>query len=124
MFEDDRSLKLEVVFTPKDSLGNYIGPGHVDAIIVTPERGSSINEIVDNLDGTYSQEYEINTNLKENVGFTVEMHDEKISITWENDYTGNPCELYQLLVILLILIIIFLIIYHFYSKKILYSKRQ
>lgn len=44
-----------VMFTPKDELGNYWGPGHADQITVGVQNGEQLGSIVDNLDGSYVQ---------------------------------------------------------------------
>jgi opacity protein-like surface antigen len=47
--------QFSIVVTPKDSLGNYLGPRYSKMIKTTASQGRFINVVQDNLDGTYSQ---------------------------------------------------------------------
>ena len=48
-----------VLVTPIDAFGNWLGPGYDHLIRVRLEKGEAVGELVDNLDGTYSQEIRV-----------------------------------------------------------------
>ena len=52
------------VFTPQDSFGNYLGPGHASEIQFTLKGAKPLGRVMDNLDGSYRQavEYQRGTN--------------------------------------------------------------
>jgi hypothetical protein len=52
---DRRWVRHNITITPKDGLGNYLGPGYAGAIRLGSFQGHFVGTIQDNLDGTYSQ---------------------------------------------------------------------
>lgn len=48
-------VRISVVFTPQDALGNYLGPGYADEIRFKVTAAEPLGPIVDNLDGSYIQ---------------------------------------------------------------------
>lgn len=52
---EDNLRRFEIAIMPGDPLGNYLGPRHSKAIKLIASQGSFVNELQDNLDGTYSQ---------------------------------------------------------------------
>ncbi|UCE28559.1 MAG: hypothetical protein JSV85_04565 [Candidatus Bathyarchaeota archaeon] len=40
--------------TPRDAYENYLGPGYATSILFTPTKGEFVDDIEDNLDGTYT----------------------------------------------------------------------
>jgi hypothetical protein len=51
----DTLNQFKVIITPKDALGNYLGPRYSTMIKLATSHGKFINVLQDNLDGTYSQ---------------------------------------------------------------------
>jgi len=52
-------ISYNITVTPRDRFGNYLGPGHnVVAAVVYPEAERKI-QLTDNIDGSYSQEFNI-----------------------------------------------------------------
>ncbi len=52
---DRRWVRHRITVTPKDALGNFLGPGYAAAIRLTSTEGNFVGTMQDNLDGTYSQ---------------------------------------------------------------------
>ena len=50
---DIRAYEIRV--TPKDAMGNYLGPGHAGSIKLEASKGEWIESLHDHLDGTYAQ---------------------------------------------------------------------
>jgi Mg-chelatase subunit ChlD len=67
-----RLRRFKIVITPKDALGNYLGPRYSGMIKLTASRGDFINALQDNLDGTYSRTLQLPT--------TVDIRDVEISV--------------------------------------------
>jgi hypothetical protein len=53
-----------VTITPKDALGNYLGPGYSDRISFFVKGARFITPVQDNLDGSYFQEFYLPVSLK------------------------------------------------------------
>ncbi|MFC1885039.1 choice-of-anchor X domain-containing protein, partial [Thermodesulfobacteriota bacterium] len=51
--------EYNLTITPKDPLGNYLGPGHGNRISLFVKGASFVSMINDNLDGSYSQRFQI-----------------------------------------------------------------
>jgi hypothetical protein len=47
------------VITPRDAFGNYLGPGYLKAIELATSKGKFVNNMQDNLDGTYGQMFQV-----------------------------------------------------------------
>ncbi|MGD1701596.1 S8 family serine peptidase [Dapis sp. BLCC M229] len=54
-----------VTITPKTTAGNFVGPGFANEIQLEAEGLIPKTAIIDNLDGTYTQEFEVEGNLEE-----------------------------------------------------------
>jgi hypothetical protein len=50
---DNRAYEIRV--TPKDAMGNYLGPGHAGSMRLKASTGKWIESLHDHLDGTYTQ---------------------------------------------------------------------
>lgn len=48
-----------LTITPKDALGNYLGPNHSSVIKMKASKGAFVDRLKDNRDGTYSQVIEL-----------------------------------------------------------------
>ena len=51
--------RFKIVITPRDALGNYLGPRYSGMIKLTTSQGRFTKRLTDNLDGTYSQILEL-----------------------------------------------------------------
>jgi hypothetical protein len=51
--QDVKAYKIRV--TPKDALGNYLGPGHANSVQLAASAGKWTESMQDHLDGTYTQ---------------------------------------------------------------------
>ena len=51
--QDIKAYKVRV--TPKDALGNYLGPGHAGSVQLAASTGKWTESLQDHLDGTYTQ---------------------------------------------------------------------
>lgn len=60
------------VITPLDSFGNYLGPGFGHKIRLSPIDGRLIGDLIDNLDGSYSQIFESDPGRQGGVRFDVD----------------------------------------------------
>jgi hypothetical protein len=49
----------EVILTPKDALGNYLGPGFADRITFSVDGAVFTNAVQDRLDGSYTQRFRL-----------------------------------------------------------------
>ena len=49
----------DLAIMPRDAFGNYLGPGHANALSLRTPQGRVIGSLVDNLDGTYDQRIEV-----------------------------------------------------------------
>ena len=57
--------QFDVRATPKDPLGNYLGPGHLGRIQFKATGGTFIGQAKDNLDGSYSQTLNVSLDTDE-----------------------------------------------------------
>jgi hypothetical protein len=53
-FDNAGLRSYKIVITPKDALGNYMGPGKAKEITIRTTAGKAVENIKDNLDGSYS----------------------------------------------------------------------
>ncbi|MGD8799088.1 MAG: VWA domain-containing protein [Desulfobacterales bacterium] len=51
--QDDKAYEIRI--TPKDVMGNYLGPGHAGSMKLEASKGKWIEPLRDQLDGTYTQ---------------------------------------------------------------------
>lgn len=63
--------RLRVTATPKDALGNVLGPRRARRLSIRPTWGRVVGNIQDNLDGSYSQVVETPSNLAQPQEFLV-----------------------------------------------------
>ncbi|MEB3343142.1 S8 family serine peptidase [Okeania sp.] len=54
-----------VTITPKTTAGNFVGPGFADDIVLGGKGLIPKTTVIDNLDGSYTQQFEIETNIEE-----------------------------------------------------------
>lgn len=75
----DNIKKTDIIITPKDSYGNYLGPGYVQDIHVTIARGKLVSPLKDNLDGTYTQtvQYPVTLDIRQ-LGLIVDVRGSQI----------------------------------------------
>jgi len=52
--ENPLLLRYRIVITPRDALGNYMGPGRAREIYIRTTMGKTVESIKDSLDGSYS----------------------------------------------------------------------
>lgn len=75
VIEDELRAYYQITLTPKDTFGNYLGPGYADSISLTSTKGEFVSAIEDKLDGSYtvtlrtpSYEKEEDIDIRVNVG--------------------------------------------------------
>jgi hypothetical protein len=52
--DNPKLRRYRIVITPKDALGNYLGPGRAKEIYIRKTMGKTVENIKDSLDGSYS----------------------------------------------------------------------
>jgi hypothetical protein len=110
--------RIRIIFTPMDSLGNHLGPGYASAISVNITWGQPIGELQDNLDGTYSQEFELPTSVAKDADISVQMRGEVKSVNWDDAPTPDDSEfLWMIIGLLFILLIVTIIIAYVKIRK-------
>jgi len=77
---DSTLQSIKVTIVPKDSAGNYVGPGYAKAIAIIPSWGKTVTEIQDNIDGTYSQIFEVPTSVVSKTELAVTMEGKTKSV--------------------------------------------
>lgn len=111
--EKELRAYYKVTVIPKDVFGNYLGPGYAGAISLTPSKGEFVDDIKDNLDGTYtvtlripSYEKEEDIDIKVNVKGT----DTSFNLEEKSDRVIKPANwlIWVILIIVLIVIIVLL----------------
>ncbi len=55
----ERMPRYQLMVTPRDALGNYLGPRHGRSITLAPSRGRLVSELRDDLSGSYVQVLEL-----------------------------------------------------------------
>jgi hypothetical protein len=104
---DKNVQRVRVFITTKDALGNYLGPGYSGAITVNTAWGQAVSGLQDNLDGTYSQIFELPTSVSQEVEFTINVAEITKSVTWEGISIVGPkiSDLFNWLTYILIVVI-------------------
>lgn len=116
VIEDELRAYYQVIVTPKDTYGNYLGPGYATSISLTPTKGEFVSDIEDNLDGTYTvtlrtPSYEKEENI--NIGINVKSASTTFELAEISD-RPTPADnwlIWVILIIALLIIIAFLWIY-------------
>lgn len=85
-----KPAQLAVRVVPRDLYGNYLGPNLGGFIRVEPHWGRRRGEIIDNLDGSYTQILEIPTTLNEDVPLTVTVRGVKMESIWRPGSKPRP----------------------------------
>ena len=113
--EKEMRAYYKVTVTPKDAFGNYLGPGYSGAILIKPSKGDLVDDIKDNLDGTYTVTLRIASYEKEeniNIGANIKGADTSFNLADKSDRIEPPEEnwwIWVILIIVLIIIIIYLL---------------
>jgi hypothetical protein len=115
--KDDRIQRIRVTFTPMDALDNHLGPGYAGLISMNVTWGKEVSELIDNIDGTYSQEFEVPIDVAAEAEITVQFGGVPKSVSWEDPPKSDDCEslqqtiyfLMSLLIIMIILILVLLV---------------
>ncbi len=108
---DDKIKRFAVTVTPRDALGNYFGPSRSAVLSLSASQGQFEGAIVDNLDGSYTQNITLPLNVDENtVDVVVDIEDSSRSFNL-GEYTpestfGNWLFLLILLIVVLLLLIL------------------
>lgn len=77
---DDLVQTIRVVVTPMDTIGNYVGPGYAKKITIKPSWGKAISKVKDNVDGTYSQTFQVPTSVASKTELQVTMEGKTKSV--------------------------------------------
>jgi hypothetical protein len=100
----------EIRVTPKDALGNYLGPGHSGSIHLKTSNGKWAESLQDHLDGTYKQILSIPKNVKpQAVNLSLNFNDAALNFRladklFEFD-SQSPLQKWFLVIILLLLMV-------------------
>lgn len=113
--EDINNSGIRVFVTPQDKLGNYLGPGHASQIEVESDWGYRKGTLVDNLDGSYTQQIELAANFKQHIKIDVHIGNLSHSVVWQNPVVQQSMQLKHF--VLLVLVIILFILSYRYSAR-------
>lgn len=80
----------KLVFTPKDVMGNHIGPAFGEHITINVDGAASTASITDNLDGSYSQDIEITSNHAPVVSVSFAGSEKQINVTVVKGQSSLP----------------------------------
>jgi len=94
------TANLQVTVTPIDKYGNYLGPGLSSALIFKAKNVELVGKLVDNLDGSYTQNF-VSQNL---FGDTIKL---KVLDTELVVETGIDPRVYWFIICILLLLVIF-----------------
>lgn len=76
----DEVQRYAVTVTPKDPLGNYLGPRYSAVISMTASKGTFVGGLKDNLDGTYTQILNLPAGVNvRDVDITISVKDEELT---------------------------------------------
>lgn len=108
---DPKSGLVDVVLTPKDTFGNFLGPRHSGSLRIATKWGRAIGSVVDDLNGSYRQTFELAPGLREDVKFAVAMQGKELgSASWRvPDNTASPAAWSRTVWVLLVAIVVLLI---------------
>ena len=126
-----QTIQINVV--PMDAYGNYLGPGYSNIIRMSIDWGQPLSGIIDNLDGTYYQEFRILTSMTDQTNISVTLGEKTKSTTWTNDITPAETiigdddddeeeELILWIIIIILIIVLIIVIIFTYIKC--YRKSQ
>lgn len=109
---DELRAYYNVTVTPRDTFDNYLGPGYAAAISLTPSKGEFVDDIEDNLDGTYTvtlltPSYEKEEDI--NIGVNVRGTDTSFSLAEKSDRVIPP-DNWLIWVISIIVLIVFVVL--------------
>ncbi|MGD1808772.1 S8 family serine peptidase [Dapis sp. BLCC M126] len=71
-----------VTITPKTTSGNFVGPGFADDIKLEAKGLNPTTPVIDNLDGSYTQEFELEANIEE-IELSIQVLDTVVNV--DND---------------------------------------
>lgn len=117
--EKEKRAYYNITVTPRDAFGNYLGPGHPGAILLKSSKGEFIDDIKDNLDGTYTVTFSIPDDEKEkniDIGVNIMGADISFNLADKSDKGAEPDEnwwVWVVFVIAFIIIIALIIIFLF-----------
>jgi hypothetical protein len=109
--------RLKVTATPKDKLGNYLGPRYAKSIQFDTPFGRLVGDVQDNLDGSYTQIIEIPASTQEVMPVSIRVGGEEVNVEWKPSIQDETEELLNWLTYLLIVMLFVLL-------SILYLKRR
>jgi hypothetical protein len=96
--------RVRVIITPRDSLENYLGPGHAGAIQLSINHGRMIGVTTDNLDGTYSQVVEVPTSVTSDAQLNITLGDKTKTVAWPAGHEPEHWWIWLLIIFLLLII--------------------
>jgi hypothetical protein len=82
--------RLRVTATPKDTLGNPLGPRRAKRVTIRPQWGRAVGEIQDNLDGGYSQLVETPARLEQPQEYVVSVGQHHMLAKAAVEKAGKP----------------------------------
>ncbi len=105
--------QIAITFVPRDALGNYIGPGYTGTLDYTVANATSVSDIQDNLDGSYTQVFKLADSAPEAVAIKISIGDKTKSVSWISDagqaVSNTIVWILTLLIILLLITVIILL---------------
>ncbi len=86
----DEVQRYAVTVTPKDPLGNYLGPRYSAVISMTASKGTFVGGLKDNLDGTYTQILNLPAGVDvRDVDITIGVKDEELTFNLAEKVGGR-----------------------------------
>ena len=101
---------LEITLSPQDDLGNYLGPNHKGKIQIKPKWGHTSGEVVDNLDGSYSQLLQIPAGLLQKLDIELAVGNTLMTTTWDSPLVQPDWSFSWIVTILIIFLFILWVI--------------
>jgi hypothetical protein len=81
---DEAVQTIRVLITPKDSIGNYVGPGYAEKINSSSSWGKAIGKVKDNIDGTYSQTIQVPVSVASKTELMITMDGKTKTVKLDN----------------------------------------
>lgn len=77
---DYKIHRLRIAITPRDNKGNIVGFGHTNDISLDVLWGKAVQELQDNFDGSYSQEFDVPTSIVTDTELRIRLRTKKKKI--------------------------------------------
>jgi len=99
-------MQITITFVPRDALGNYIGPGYAGTLDYNVTDATTLGDIRDNLDGSYTQAFKLADSSSGEVSIKISIGDIKKSVTWISDSRQSESDIMKWILILLVILLL------------------